>query len=460
MSILIQNGTLILPSGPQNADLRVQGDQIVEIGPALPVGDSQALDASGKLVFPGFIDTHTHFEMNKGLANETADDWATGSRAALAGGTTCVLDFAEPDRGCSLTSALTVWHGRADGVASCHYGFHMTIKDWDRRIQDELLDMSAAGVSSYKVYLAYDNLRISDATAYEVIGAVGREGGVLGCHCENGDLVTQGILAQKRAGHLSPSAHPRSRPPVVEAEAVERWLSIAECVGYPVNVVHLSTRRAMEHVRAARARGQKVYVESCPQYFLLDDRCYDLPDFEGAKYVFSPPARSLDDQAALWTALEQGEIDTMGTDHCSFHFKGVKELGRGDFSKIPNGLPGVEHRPALMYTHGVATGRITAVEMAKLLAERPARLFGMYPQKGVLAVGSDADIVLFDPAYTGSICAATQYQNVDYTPYEGWPLQGRTDTVLLSGEVAVQDGKVLLERRGRYVSRGPAGFWR
>lgn len=460
MSILIQNGTLILPDGPRKADLRVKGDQIVELGPALPVGDSQVLDAAGKLVFPGFIDTHTHFEMNKGLVNETADDWATGSRAALAGGTTCVLDFAEPERGCSLASALAVWHGRADGAASCHYGFHMTIKDWDRRIRDELPDMSAAGVTSYKVYLAYDNLRISDAAAYEVVGAVGREGGVLGCHCENGDLVTQGILAQKRAGHLTPAAHPRSRPPVVEAEAVERWLSIAECAGYPVNIVHLSTRRAMEHARAARARGQKVYVESCPQYFLLDDRCYDLPGFEGAKYVFSPPARSLDDQAALWTALEQGEIDTMGTDHCSFHFRGGKELGREDFSSIPNGLPGVEHRPALMYTHGVAAGRITALEMAKVLSEQPARLFGMYPQKGVLAVGSDADIVLFDPEYTGSIHAATQYQNVDYTPYEGWPLRGRTDTVLLSGEVAVQGGRVLLERRGRYVRRGPAGFWR
>ena len=460
MSILIQNGVLVLPDGPQRADLRVDGDKIVQLGPSLPAGDSRVLDAAGKLVFPGLIDTHTHFEMNKGLANETADDWFTGTRAALAGGTTTVLDFAEPERGCSLASALETWHGRADGKACCHYGFHMTIKDWDPRIRSELRDMTAAGVTSYKVYLAYDNLRLSDAAAYQVIQAVGREGGVLGCHCENGDLVNAGIRAQKAAGRLGPSAHPRSRPPAVEAEAVNRWLAIAECAGYPVNVVHLSTRRGLEHALAARERGQKVYLETCPQYLLLDESCYSLPGFESAKYVFSPPARPLEDQQALWQALERGDIDTLGTDHCSFDFHGVKALGKDDFSKIPNGLPGVEHRPALLYTHAVASGRITAADMARLLAENPARLFGMYPQKGVLAVGSDADIVIFDQNYTGRIASATQYQNVDYTPYEGWALRGRADTVLLSGQVAVEGGRVVQERQGRYVRRGPAGFWR
>ena len=336
----------------------------------------------------------------------------------------------------------------------------MTIKDWDPRIRSELRDMTAAGVTSYKVYLAYDNLRLSDAAAYQVIQAVGREGGVLGCHCENGDLVNAGIRAQRAAGRLGPSAHPRSRSPAVEAEAVNRWLAIAECAGYPVNVVHLSTRRGLEHALAARERGQKVYLETCPQYLLLDESCYSLPGFESAKYVFSPPARPLEDQQALWQALERGDIDTLGTDHCSFDFHGVKELGKDDFSKIPNGLPGVEHRPALLYTHAVASGRITAADMARLLAENPARLFGMYPQKGVLAVGSDADIVIFDQNYTGRIASATQYQNVDYTPYEGWALRGRADTVLLSGQVAVEGGRVVLERQGRYVRRGPAGFWR
>ena len=431
MSILIQNGILVLPTGPIQADLRVAGGRIAELGPGLAPGASRVIDAQERLVFPGFIDTHTHFEMNKGFPNETADDWYTGTRAALAGGTTTVLDFAEPERGATLASALETWHGRADGAACCNYGFHMTVKDWSPSIRSELREMTAAGVTSYKVYLAYDNLRLSDAAAYEVVKAVGAEGGVVGCHCENGDLVTEGI-----------------------------WLTIAELAGCPVNIVHLSTLRGLEAVRAARTRGQRLYVETCPQYLLLDERSYRLPGFESAKFVLSPPLRAQENCAALWDALEAGEIDTIGTDHCSFRFHGAKELGREDFSKIPNGIPGVEHRPSLMYTYGVAAGRITAVDMARLLAENPARLFGMYPQKGVLAVGSDADLVIFDPNDTGRITAETQYQNVDYTPYEGMALRGRVDTVLLGGEVAVEGGRVLLERRGRYVSRGPSGFWR
>ena len=460
MSILIQNGILVLPTGLIQADLRVAGGRIAELGPGLAPGASRVIDAQERLVFPGFIDTHTHFEMNKGFPNETADDWYTGTRAALAGGTTTVLDFAEPERGATLASALETWHGRADGAACCNYGFHMTIKDWSPSIRSELREMTAAGVTSYKVYLAYDNLRLSDAAAYEVVKAVGAEGGVVGCHCENGDLVTEGIRAQQAAGNLSPAAHPLSRPPAVEAEAVGRWLTIAELAGCPVNIVHLSTLRGLEAVRAARTRGQRLYVETCPQYLLLDERSYRLPGFESAKFVLSPPLRAQENCAALWDALEAGEIDTIGTDHCSFRFHGAKELGREDFSKIPNGIPGVEHRPSLMYTYGVAAGRITAVDMARLLAENPARLFGMYPQKGVLAVGSDADLVIFDPNDTGRITAETQYQNVDYTPYEGMALRGRVDTVLLGGEVAVEGGRVLLERRGRYVSRGPSGFWR
>ncbi len=460
MSILIQNGTLICPEGPVRADLRVEGDKIAQIGPGLPAGGSQVIDASGRLVFPGFIDTHTHLEMNKGKPNETADGWASGTLAALAGGTTTVLDFAEPERGASLTSALETWHGRADGAASCHYGFHMTIKDWHPTVRAELADMERAGITSYKIYFAYDNLRVSDGTALEVVRAVGERGGIVGCHCENGDLVTAGIESQKAAGNLGPAAHPLSRPAAVEAEAVGRWLTIGELAGYPVNIVHLSTGRGLELVRMARERGQAAYVETCPQYLLLDDGKYGLPGFEGAKFVLSPPLRGREDVDALWAGLEAGEIDTIGTDHCSFHFKGVKELGRDDFSKIPNGIPGVEHRPILLYTAGVAAGRMSAHRMMKLLSEQPARLFGMYPRKGALAVGSDADIVIFDPEYTGCITAAAQHQAVDYTPYEGLETRGRVETVLLSGEAAVEDGRVVKTGRGRFVRRGPSLFWR
>ena len=460
MSILIQNGTLLCPEGPVKADLRVEGETIVQIGPALPVGDSRVIDASGKLVFPGFIDTHTHFEMNKGTIRETADDWTTGSRAALAGGTTCVLDFAEPERGASLQSALETWHERAEGKASCHYGFHMTVKDWDRRVLAELPAMTAQGVTSYKVYLAYPNLRVSDAVAYQVIRAVAEQGGIVGCHCENGDLIEAATAELKAAGKLTPASHPLSHAAVMEDEAVTRWLALAEQAGAPVNVVHLSTRRGLEAARRARERGQKLYLETCPQYLTLTEEKYSLPGFEGAKYVCAPPLRRAEDVAALWAALAAGEIDTVGTDHCSFNLHPTKELGKDDFSAIPGGIPGVEHRPALMYTFGVAAGRITPYQMMALLSEQPARLFGMYPQKGALAVGSDADIVIFDPDHTWRIQAAAQYQNVDYTPYEGMEMAGRTHTVLLSGQVAVEGGRVVREHLGRYVRRGPCQFWR
>ncbi|NCE63217.1 dihydropyrimidinase [Pseudoflavonifractor sp. 524-17] len=460
MSILIQNGTLVLPDGPVQADLRVDGGKIAQIGPALPVDGSEVIPAGGKLVFPGFIDTHTHFEMNKGQVNETADNWETGTRAALAGGTTCVLDFAEPDHGCSLQSALDEWRRRADGRACCHYSFHMTIVDWDRRIADELSAMTRQGITSYKVYLAYHGMRISDGVAYEIIKAVAQEGGIVGCHCENGDLIDASIAELKAAGKLDPSSHPLAHSAVIEAEAVNRWLALAEQAGYPVNVVHLSTQRGLDAALLARSHGQALYLESCPQYFTLTDEKYQLPGFESAKFVFSPPLRRQEDVDALWEALSDDEIDTIGTDHCSFCYGTAKQLGRDDFSAIPPGIPGVEHRPCLMYTYGVNAGRINVLQMMKALSERPARLFGMFPQKGTLAVGSDADIVVFDPEAAWTITAAEQYQNVDYTPYEGMEVRGRADVVLLGGEVAVKGGRVVREGLGRFVPRGPAQFWR
>ena len=459
MSILIQNGILVLPTGPIQADLRVAGGRIAELGPGLAPGASRVIDAQERLVFPGFIDTHTHFEMNKGFPNETADDWYTGTRAALAGGTTTVLDFAEPERGATLASALETWHGRADGAACCNYGFHMTVKDWSPSIRSELREMTAAGVTSYKVYLAYDNLRLSDAAAYEVVKAVGAEGGVVGCHCENGDLVTEGIRAQQAAGNLSPAAHPLSRPPAVEAEAVGRWPTIAELAGCPVNIVHLSTLRGLEAVRAARTRGQRLYVETCPQYLLLDERSYRLPGFESAKYIFAPPARPAGNQEALWQGLADGTVDTIGTDHCSFT-TAVKALGRDDFSKIPGGLPGTEDRGILLYTYGVASGRITPHRMMELLSANPARLFGMYPQKGALQVNSDADIVIYDPNKTGRIHAAVNHSVCDYDPYEGMETVGGVDAVLLNGVPAVENGEPLGGPGGRFVPRGPSQFWR
>ncbi len=459
MAILLKNGTLVLPEGLRRADLLIEGETIAAMGEGLsaPQG-TEVKDCAGKLVFPGFIDTHTHFEMNKGLPNETADDWASGTRSALFGGTTTVLDFAEPDRGASLQSALDTWHGRADGRAACNYSFHMTIKDWNEDIRSELPRMSQQGITSYKIYLAYA-MRVSDTVAYEAIRAVAEQGGIMGCHCENGELVELGIAAQKAAGRLGPDAHPGARPPAVEAEAVCRYLTIAERAGAAVNIVHLSTRRGLELVRAARARGQKVYVETCPQYLMLDESVYRLPGFESAKYVFAPPARARSDREALWEAAAGGEVDTIGTDHCAFS-TAVKALGRDDFSKIPNGMPGVEDRGRLIYTYGVRTGRISEARMAELLCANPAKLFGMWPRKGVLAVGSDADIVIYDPNITECIHAAANHSACDYDPYEGTEVWGRVTDVVLNGAWALRDGALVRDRGGRFVKRGPSLLWR
>lgn len=460
MTLLIQNGTVVRPDGLHELDVLVEDGKIAALGRrGTLLAADETVDAAGKLVFPGFIDAHTHFQMNAGAPNETADSFATGTRAAVAGGTTTIVDFATQDRGASLARGLETWHSRADGNCACNYGFHMAITDWNDKVRRELAGMTAAGVTSYKVYLAYDNLRLSDAAVYEILAAAREEGAIVSAHCENGDLVNEGIAAQRRAGNLGPAGHPLSRPGCVEGEAVERFLAAAECAGAPAYVVHLSTKRGLEAALRARARGQEVYLETCPQYLLLNEDKYLLPGFEGAKFVCSPPLRSPEDSAALWDALAAGAVDTLATDHCSFDYQGAKQLGRGDFSAIPNGMPGVETRPALMLTWGRRHG-LDWAKLCKLLSENPAKLFGMYPRKGIVAEGADADLVVWDPACRGTITAAAQVQNVDYTPFEGFPVEGRADTVLVGGGIAVKGGTLRDLTLGRYVRRGPCQRYR
>lgn len=457
MSLLIQNGTVVCPDGLRELDILVEGGKIVTVAKrGMRIGAQRVIDASGKLIFPGFIDAHTHFQMNEGQPNETADSFATGTRAAVVGGTTTILDFATQDRGDTLAHALEVWHSRADGNCACNYGFHMAITDWNESVRREMADMTAAGVTSYKVYLAYENLRLSDAAVCGILAEAEAQGAVVSAHCENGDLVNVGIAERKAAGELGPASHPASRPDFVEAEAVCRFLAMGEQIGAPVYVVHLSTRRGLETAQAARGRGQEVYLETCPQYLLLNENKYQLPGFESAKYVCSPPLRSERDSAALWRALAAGELDVVATDHCSFDYAGVKELGREDFSAIPNGMPGVETRPGLMLTHGPKHG-LDYPALCRLMSENPARLFGMYPRKGVIAEGADADLVIWDPSWRGTVTAAAQTQNVDYTPFEGFALEGRADTVLVNGEIAVEKGAFTGAVAGRYVRRGPCG---
>ncbi|WP_265457217.1 dihydropyrimidinase [Enterococcus sp. HY326] len=454
MSILLKGGVVVTAVDRRQLDVRIEKEKIVELGASLPIGDSQVEDVSGCFILPGFIDAHTHLQLNNGAGSSgTADNFASGSRAALANGTTTVIDMATPDKDGSLQACLDTWQRLAKGNSSCDYTFHMSIIDWNPEIKNEIAAMISAGITSFKMYMAYDNLRTTDAEIYEAMTEIKKFHGMLGVHCENGDLVNEGIKKLLKAGKTSPHYHPLSRPDAVEAEAVERYLTIADQAELPVNIVHLSTERSLEAVRRARKRGQQLYVETCPQYLVLDDHLYDAPNFEGAKYVCSPPLRSLDDQRALWEGLENGEIDTISTDHCSFNFKTQKVLGIDDFSKIPNGMPGVETRPQLIYTAGVASKRISLETMVGLLAENIARQFDLFPQKGIVQVGSDADLVVWNPAAKGVISATTQLQNVDYTPYEGIETQGQAQSVFLRGQKVAENGKVLQEKKGQFVFR-------
>ncbi|MDR3765431.1 MAG: dihydropyrimidinase [Butyricicoccus sp.] len=450
MTTVIQNGTLVFADRCKKADIQIEGETIRAIGPDLQ-GD-RVIDATGCLVFPGFIDGHTHLDMPVS-GTVTSDDFASGSTAALAGGTTMLIDFATQDKGDTLAHALEIWHSRADGNCSCDYGFHMAVTDWNAHTRAELHEMAAAGITSFKCYYAYDALMLSDPEMYDILCEMKQIGGVLGVHCENGPVLNQLREKALAEGHTDPSWHPKTRPALVEGEAVSRFLRIAALADVPAWIVHLSTEDGRREIALARARGQKVWVETCPQYLFLDESVYEKPDFEAAKYVCSPPLRSKADQQSLWEAVQQGEIDIVSTDHCSFHFHGQKEMGRSDFTQIPNGMPGIEHRPVVMYTAGVATGKITVSDLCRILAENPAKMFGLYPKKGALAVGSDADLVIFDPTKKTTISAKTQYQNCDYTPYEGFQTAGCVRDVFLRGTYAVQNGKVVENGLGRYIKR-------
>lgn len=459
MRTLIKNGTIVSASGSIKGDILMDHGKIEKIHQNLWDDQAEVVDAEGKLIFPGFIDTHTHLKLNNGVT-DTADDFETGTRAAIAGGTTTVLDMATQNRGESLSQALENWHSLAKGRAYCDYGFHMSITDWNPAVAEEIPMMSRKGITSYKVYMAYDNLRISDGDIYDIIKAVGLQDGIVGCHCENGDMIkklTQELLEE---GMTGVSSHPKAHPAEIEAEAVDRFLMLGRFAGYPVYIVHTSGAMALERVREARKRGQIVYVESCPQYLLLDETLYAKANFEGAKYVMSPPPRNMADAEEMWRAYGSREIDFIGTDHCAFNFSGMKELGREDFSKIPNGIPGAQERPLVIYSAAVATGRISVFDMVATLSENPAKLFGMYPKKGAVLEGSDGDIVIWDTDYRGTLTVRDMKSACDYTPYEGMKLVGRPEQVYLRGEKVVDKGEIVGEKHGVYVKRGGCMWYR
>lgn len=447
---ILKGGMLVTPEGIVEGDLALDGRMIASVGGSIEAdARDEVVDVAGCLVFPGFIDGHVHFDLST-VGTDMADHFATGTAAAVCGGTTTVGEFVSPDAGDTLAQALAAWHRKAAGVSRCNYAFHMSFSEWSPSIAAEIPAMREAGITSFKAYLAYW-MRLEDDQLLEVIEALKPFGGMLGVHCENGRLVEEFRARELARGNRGPAAHPASRPPQVEAEAIDRFLRIASLADAPVNVVHLSTQLGLEVIRAARARGQQVFAETCPQYLLLDDSRYELPGFEGAKYVMSPPLRKPSDCAALREAVVSGEIDTIGTDHCSFNFHGQKEQGRDDFTKIPGGAPGVEHRPALMFT--AFDGLLGPEDLCRLMSENPAKLFGMYPRKGALAEGADADVCVWDPRQRWTIRAADQQQNVDYTPYEGMDVHGRAHLVYVNGVLAARDGVPTDAIAGEYISR-------
>ena len=455
MKRLLKGGRVVSASGVVEADVLLDDEKIEKVGKNIDESGVEIIDVGGKLLFPGFIDAHTHFDLHV-AGTVTADDFRTGTRAALRGGTTTIVDFGTQYAGETLMEGLKNWHEKADGKCSCDYGFHMSISDWNHDVSREIDKMTEEGITSYKLYMTYD-IQVDDKCLYEILKRLKDVKGIAGVHCENSGVIAALQEEAVNAGRMGVESHPATRPPEAEAEAVARLLRIAEIAEAPVMVVHLTNREALDEIRAARKRGQEVYAETCPQYLLMDDSLYHLPGFEGAKYVIAPPLRKKEDTEALWKALADGEIQTVSTDHCSFTTE-QKRLGKTDFRKIPGGMPGVETRGILMYSEGVRKGRITLSDMCRLLCENPAKLYGMYPRKGVIAPGSDADIVVLNPDESDIITAADQIQNVDYAPFEGLKVNGRIETVFLRGMKVVENHQVVRELAGTYIAWAPYDF--
>lgn len=452
MEKLLKGGLVVSGQSVQQADVLLDGQKICAVGEHLSSGKGEIIDCRGKLLFPGFIDGHTHFDLAV-AGTVTADDFATGSRAALRGGTTMVVDFSAPDKGETLRHGLDLWREKAAGKAACDYGFHMTIDDWNAGISREIGEMVAEGIPTFKMYMTYPAMMIGDRDMFSAMEALRDLGGLAGYHCENSGVIDALIAQYLSTGDTGPGAHPLSRPAAAEAEAVSRLLRLAEIAETPVIIVHLSTAAALEEVRAARRRGQTVFVETCPHYLLLRDDVYFQEDYsQAARYVCAPSIREVGNPEALLYGLANGEIQTIATDHCSFTLQ-QKDAGRGDFTKIPGGLPGVETRGLLAYSLLVGGHVLDLGQLVQVLAENPAKLYGMWPRKGVIAPGSDADIVVYDPKADTVITAEGQESRAGYTPFEGFQTCGSIRSVYLRGSLAVDKGVVLAGSHGQYIHR-------
>ena len=458
MKTLIRHGRVITAVDDYTADILIEDGRIAIIGNKLSMEADETLDASGKLVIPGGIDPHTHMELPFG-GTSASDDFRTGTIAAAFGGTTTIIDFAVQYKGESLTQGLDNWHKKAEGKTAVDYGFHLIVTDLPDERVPELKNLINEGVVSFKLFMAYPGVFLADdATIFRAMQAAGHSGGLICMHAENGIVINEIIKQALAQGKTAPKYHALTRPTRAEAEGVHRAIAIAEMAESPVYIVHLSCEDALNEVRIARDRGLPAYAETCPQYLFLDYSMYEGEGFEGAKYVMTPPLREKWNQEKLWTGLRGNDLQVISTDHCPFCFKEQKELGRDDFSKIPNGGPGVEHRMSLIYNGGVAAGRISLNRFVELTSAAAAKLFGLFPRKGTIAVGSDADIVIFDPNEELTISAASHHMNVDYSAYEGMRVIGAAKVVLSHGKVIIRDGKYLGNAGdGQFLRRSALG---
>jgi dihydropyrimidinase len=458
MKTLIQGGTIVTATDTYVSDVLVDGGVISMVGANLAANAGaradKTIDARGRYVIPGGIDVHTHLDMPFG-GSFSVDDFRTGTIAAAFGGTTCIVDFAIQERGKSLRQAWETWMGKAEGKAAIDYGFHMIMRESTQALRDEMGDLVREGVTSFKLFMAYPGVfYMDDASIFRTMQRSGEIGATICMHAENGPVIDVLIEQALKKGHTAPKYHALTRPARLEAEATHRAICLAEVADVPVYIVHLSAAEALEQVTAARDRGLPAFAETCPQYLFLSYDNYEEPGFEGAKYVMSPPLRAKEKQSQLWRGLKFNDLQAVATDHCPFCMKDEKQLGRNDFSKIPNGAPGIETRMSLLYDGGVLPGHISLNRYVELTSTSPAKIFGLFPRKGTIAVGSDADIVVFDPNGETVWSAKTHHMNVDYNPYEGRRCKGAIEVVLSRGETIVEKGKFTgTPGRGAYVKR-------
>jgi dihydropyrimidinase len=458
---LIKNGRVVTACDDYHGDIFIHDSIVTLIGKDLVLDADRVIDAAGKLVIPGGVDPHTHLELPFG-GTASSDTFETGTRAAAFGGTTCIIDFAVQFKGTSTLEALDTWQEKAAGKTAIDYGFHMIITDMPDHRVPEMRRLSDEGITSYKLFMAYPGAFLSDdGTIFRAMRKAGEDGTLVCMHAENGIVIDELIKIALSEGHIAPKYHALTRPTRLEAEGTHRALAIAEVARAPVYIVHLSALDSLKELRDARARGVMAHAETCPQYLLLDETAYDAPGFEGAKYVLTPPLREKWNQEELWRGLRTGDLNVISTDHCPFCLKEQKELGKDDFSKIPNGGPGVENRMSLIYHHGVSKGRISLNRFVELTSTAPAKIFGLFPRKGTIAVGSDADIVIFDPDHEETISVhnpKTHHMNIDYSAYEGFRVKGFTETVISRGKVVIDKGEYVGRAGdGMFIKRGPYG---